>query len=106
MTYPWIEKAGAASTLGKILKNFKGESATKDLGSIQSFVDQIVNLAIGFAGIIALVMFMYGAFTYVTSYGDESKIENAKKTLLWSILGLAVISTAWFLANFVEKSLT
>jgi len=75
-----------------IFHNIGGTEA--DLDSVVSYIDTIINVAIDFAGIVALVMVFYATILYVTSYGDDSKIETAKKTLLWSIIGLLFVAFA------------
>ena len=91
-----------AKTLAALLCNFYVADPSKGLGSVTAFVVDIVNLIIDTAGILAFVIFLYGCFLYVTSFGEETKAETAKKTLLWSIIGLAVISLAGIIMRIVK----
>jgi len=60
-------------------------------------------LAVYYAETVAFFFILYASFLYLTSYGDESKAESAKKTLIWSIIGLAVVIAAnYLLAVFTE----
>jgi len=76
------------------------------LGQILGFVEGIIKFALDFAGILAVIMILYSAFRYVTAFGEESKAESAKKTLLWAIIGLAVISLSAIIKNLVQKELS
>lgn len=67
-------------------------------GGIVADVTAIVAIA---AGIIAVVMIMYGGFQYITAGGDSGKIQEAKKTILWSVVGLVVIVLARSIIMFV-----
>lgn len=57
------------------------------------------------AGIVAVVMIMYSGFSYITAGGDNNKIQEAKKTLTWSIIGLIVIVLARSIILFVISKL-
>jgi hypothetical protein len=39
---------------------------------------------------IAVIMFVYAGFLYLTSGGDDEKIKSAKNYLLYGIIGIAV----------------
>lgn len=88
-----IEKTYAMKTLGEILNVTGGADARLDqvCCGVNSFVGLIITLALDAAGIVAFIMIIYASITYLTAYGEESKAETAKKTLLWSIVGLVVI---------------
>jgi len=83
-----------AASLNDSLKQIIGIESpdpNKSLGDVASAIISITNWAASLAGVLALIMILYSAFTYVTSYGDESRAETAKKTLLWSIVGMALV---------------
>lgn len=44
---------------------------------------------------IAVVTIVIAAINLMTSSGDPGKLEQAKKTLIWIILGLAVVYGSW-----------
>jgi len=44
---------------------------------------------------IAVVTIVIAAVNLMTSSGDPSKLEQAKKTIIWIIFGLVVIYGAW-----------
>lgn len=102
-----IEKIYAAEgdkTLAAILKNFSGADKSKDLGSILSFIQQILALAVDFSFVLVTIMVLYSAFLYVTSMGEEAKAETAKKTLIWSIVGFVVIGLAEMIKVIMQNS--
>lgn len=99
-----IEETKAAITLGDMLGGPRN-GPSDGLNSIKAFVDQVIDFAMNLAGIIAFGMILYGAFMYVTAYGDESKAENGKKTMLWAIIGIVVIATAKLVTGIVKNEL-
>lgn len=74
-------------------------------GSIPVIIGRIIRSVLALSGVIALVMFVYGGLRWMTSGGSSEKIESAKKTLVWSVLGLIVIFASYALVNFVLSAL-
>jgi hypothetical protein len=62
---------------------------------------QIFFLAVG---IIAVCMIVYSGIQYIVSVGDRTKIESAKKTLLYAVVGLIVSASAFVLVSFVMRN--
>ena len=56
---------------------------------------QVFNLIIPFLVLLATVIFLYGILKYITAGGDEKKLEEAKSVIVWGVLALAVMLTAW-----------
>jgi hypothetical protein len=72
---------------------------------IQLILGNIIKTALGVVGSIALLMAVYGGFLWLTSMGNESKVETGKKTLIWSVLGLALIFGAYAITTFIFQAL-
>jgi Type IV secretion system pilin len=62
---------------------------------------KIINIVLGFVGLIFLVMILYSGFQWMTSGGNEEKITKAKQRLVSSTIGLGIILLAWVIANTV-----
>lgn len=77
-----------------------------DLSSITCTVTNAINLIFDIAGIIAFIMIIYSSIIYLTSYGEESRIEMAKKTLIWSVVGVIVILLAKSVLIIITKSIS
>jgi len=43
-----------------------------------------------FIGAIAIIMLLYGAFQFLTAGGDSEKVKDARHTVTWAIIGVAV----------------
>jgi hypothetical protein len=61
-----------------------------DMSLIDLWV-RILQLMLGGVGLFAVMMFIYGGFTMLTSGGNPEKVKKAKDTLAWAVLGLATI---------------
>lgn len=62
---------------------------------------RIINVALGFLGIIAVVIVLYGGFMWMTAGGNEERITKAKQILTAGVIGLVIIIMAWAIARFV-----
>ena len=64
----------------------------------------VINVALGFLGIIAVVIILLGGFKWMTAAGNEEKVEEAQKLIKAGIIGLVIILAAWGIASFVIRS--
>jgi len=62
---------------------------------------RIINTALGFLGLIAVVIVLYGGFMWMTAAGNEERISKAKQILTAGIIGLVIIAMAWAIASYV-----
>lgn len=90
-----------------VLAQEKAVSIPKPLGdvTVQQAVGGFINNLLGFVGVIALVMFVYGGFRYMTAGGSEEAVTKAKKTIVWATLGLVAVFGAYAMVNFVISGL-
>lgn len=82
----------------------------RDLDNLKvgDVVDILGNIRDWFAGIVAIVavaMILWAAFLYMTSAGDDNKITQAKKTLVWAIIGIIVALAAYGIFAMIKSFL-
>src|SRR5262249_13004315 len=65
----------------------------------------IINIALGFIGIILVAIILYAGFLYMTSGGEADKVATAKKMIVSAIIGLVITLSAWAIARFVIQKL-
>jgi hypothetical protein len=96
---PFQRGANAVGNVG----NAAGISGgTTDLYTI---VGRIVNVVLGFLGIVLLFYFIYGGFRWMTAGGDEKQVGEAKTMIRNAVIGLVIIMASYALSNFVLLSL-
>ena len=74
-------------------------------GDVRQTVARLINVALGFLGIIAVIIVLVGGFKYMLSGGNEEKTAEARKLIVSGIIGLAIILSAWAITSFVVSSL-
>lgn len=68
---------------------------------VTSTLAAIVTILSYVVGIIAVIVVINGGFKYITSGGEASKVANAKSTLVYALVGVAIAALAQFLVHFV-----
>ena len=66
----------------------------------------ISNILIFLVGAIAVIMLIWGGLQYVISAGDSKRVESAKSTILYAIIGIVVAILAFAIVNFVTGQLS
>jgi hypothetical protein len=54
-----------------------------------------------FGGVAAVIVLVVGGFRYVTSNGDAEQVAQAKRTIIYALIGLIVIALGSSIVNFV-----
>lgn len=68
-------------------------------------IAQIIRIALGFLGVIAVVIILLGGFKWMTAGGNDEKVKDAKKLIFSGIIGLVIIISAYAIASFVISSI-
>jgi hypothetical protein len=74
--------------------------------TLQETIASIINVALGLLGVIALVIILAGGFEWMTAGGNEEKTTEARKRIIAGVIGLAIILSAYAIAQFVLRSLS
>lgn len=83
VTLPERFRPSQAPILKEKGKNFDVESL--------SYIIQIISSTLLYAaGSIAVILIVFNGFRYVTAAGQSDAIDNAKKSITWTIVGLLV----------------
>jgi hypothetical protein len=72
---------------------------------IATTVGKIIGIALGFLGIILVVLLIYGGFLWMTARGNEEQVKKAKNILENAAIGLVIIILAYSITFFVIDQL-
>jgi len=67
---------------------------TNPLGNTKElvpFLDKIIDACLKLGAVIAVVALIYAGFLFVTAAGDEGKIDTAKSTILYTVIGIVIL---------------
>ncbi len=77
-----------------------------NVSTVPEIVGNIMRAGINIVGALALLVFIYGGFIWLTSRGDSGKVAAGKEAMKWATIGLVVIFTSYGLVRFVFKAFT
>lgn len=95
--------AGACESGVDAVKKAAGCNGGTD--ALPSAITSILSAIIGVAGLVSVVYIIVGGVQYMTSSGDASKTEKAKKTVLYACIGLIICALAFVIVNFVISNI-
>lgn len=96
---PVLAAGGADCPGDNCITNYLGTD------SPQVLIGRIINSIMGIVGSIALLMFIFGGLTWMTSGGSADKVKKGRDILMWSAIGLAVLFMSYGLVYFVIKTI-
>ncbi len=98
--------APAMAQVGDLTADDLGASAVGSelnlpTGDPRSTAARLIMVALGFLGIISVVIVLMGGFKYMVSGGSTEKADEARKHIISGIIGLAIILSAWAITTYV-----
>jgi hypothetical protein len=88
-----------------LLSSDFGDSTGLGQGELKETIGSLIRVALGFLGVIAVVIILLGGFKWMTAGGNEEKVSEAKRLIVAGIIGLAIILSAYTIASFVISSI-
>lgn len=116
-TYAQAQGAAAASTplqsgieqLKNNLFNF-GEQTSLGSGAqeedLKSTVANVINIVLGFLGIVAVIIIITSGFKWMTAGGNEQTITEARGHIKNAAIGLVIVFTSYIIVNFAVTQLS
>lgn len=66
----------------------------------------IVKFFLSLTGVILLLVIIYAGFLWLTAGGNEKQVEKAQEWLKNGVIGMVLITAAYFLTDFILAALT
>ena len=68
-------------------------------------VGSILNVVYSLIGIVAVIFVIIGGFKYMTSQGEPGRVQQAKNTILYALIGLVITVSAFAITAFILQAL-
>jgi hypothetical protein len=81
------------------------EAGISSQRTLPEIIGQIINIILGFLGIVLLLLILYAGFLWMTAAGDDDKVGKARRIIADSVIGLVIIVAAFAISNFVLGAL-
>lgn len=75
-------------------------------GGFKAVVEALLNWILAIVGLIAIIGFVISGIQYLTSAGDDDRIETAKKNMTYCIVGVVVALSAYIVVKAVNTVLS
>jgi len=102
MTTRLFQLADSASNA--VTKNFNqgcGSNCPNANTLSNTTIPAVTNLILYIAGIGAVIMIVIGGLRYILSAGNPQAVNDAKNTILYSVVGLGIAVSAYAIVNYV-----
>jgi ABC-type cobalamin transport system permease subunit len=93
MPKSWGEIANGCITDPNQPANFK---------CLEAVVANLITLFVSLAGLALFVMFVIGAFLYLTAGADPKKAEKARNTMLYAVIGIVLMILSYIILAAIE----
>lgn len=100
-TTPVLAEDICSSSASAEVKAAAGCSGTGTSAQLPYTVRNILYAIIGVAGLVAVIFVIVGGVSYMTSQGDPGKLQKAKNTILYAVIGLIICALAFAIVSFV-----
>ncbi|MCX6809190.1 MAG: hypothetical protein NTZ65_00310 [Candidatus Berkelbacteria bacterium] len=70
-------------------------------GDVYSLMTSIINRLPIWLGGFAFLALLYSGFIYLTSFGDATKMESAKKNLTWTVTGIIGVFSVFAIMKLI-----
>lgn len=70
-------------------------------GGISFFLNNLISLIYLVAGIVFIFMLLFGAFQWLSSAGDKTKLESAQKTITNALIGITLFAVAFAIIKVI-----
>jgi magnesium-transporting ATPase (P-type) len=79
----------------------EGEDVQANDNAVLKLLKRIISILLFVAGVLAVIMVIYGGFKYVTSAGEPQKAASGRQTIIFALVGLIVVVISRQLILFV-----
>lgn len=94
-------KSPSATSIHLQLKN-----PLQNTNNIQDFLAKILHAVVLLLSPVIILMLVYTGFLFVRAQGSPEEIETARRTLLYTLIGAAIILGAEALAKVIQNTIS
>lgn len=76
-------------------------SPLPQVGAENSTMQSILSVIFGLAGVVALIFVAIGGLRLILANGDPTAVAKARGTILYALLGLVVVISAFLIVSFI-----
>lgn len=70
-------------------------------GASSGNLQHLIQIALGILAVVAVLIIVLGALSFVTTEGDPQKVSKARETIVYALIGLVIVVSAEVIVTFV-----
>lgn len=74
--------------------------------NFSDFVAAVTQTAVKVLLPFVVLAFIYSGFLFVKAQGNEKELEDAKKAIIWSVVGAFILFGAWGFAQIIKTTIS
>lgn len=90
-----------AVAVGRLQRQARGLQRVPRFTSPAQVLGFATNVLVMFIGALALVMYIFAGFLWMTASGNTERIEHAKRLLVWTTVAVAIMISSYLLVSRV-----
>lgn len=96
---------GHAQLINDFVNDCPGETGIRcdKEGSLAQIFVTVINWALGFAFLIAVIMLIYGGFKYILSAGNEEGAKTGRTAIFNALIGIVIIVLSYVVVQIVYR---
>lgn len=98
-SFVFVKVVNAQNDLNVNLGSTQGNNGIGASTSLGTIIKNATTTIFAIAAILVLAMLIWGGVEWVLSGGDKEKVANARKRIIASLIGLAIIALAFFIVS-------
>jgi hypothetical protein len=79
-----------------------GNDKVATLSCLPAIFANLLSALLAFMGLLTLITFIMGSFKYINSAGDPKKIEGAKNSFVYGLIGLVIILFSFIIMQIIS----
>ncbi len=87
------------------LENPIGSGKT-GITDVNVLLGTLIKAALGIVGSLTLLMLVWGGFQWLTSAGNAEKVKKGTQTMIWAIVGVALVFSSYIILKTFTDLLT
>lgn len=103
---PHIALADEVTTGSSTVTLYNPLGTSSEDSDIRVILGRVIRGFLSIIGSLALLMFVYGGMLWMTSGGASDRIKKGKDIIVWAVLGLGIIFSAYAITNALINALT
>lgn len=97
--------AGGSGSTTSLSFDLVNPLENNEIDTLPEFLNKIIEIFLMIAIPVIALMIIYSGFLFVTALGSGEKLEKAKKTLGYTLLGAAIVLGAFVISKVIESTI-